>query len=101
MHWVHPDTALPATSFTDSVLSSIRQQWYGNNVHRSTSFISLYHLYQAGLCPYFYVMAQNFVVLFLLKGFAGTECNTVYVTPTTTGLRRALRSEGIQEILNL
>ena len=47
------------------------------------------------MCPYFYVIAQNFVVLFLLKGFAGTQANTVYVTPTTTGLRKALRSEGI------
>lgn len=51
------------------------------------------------MCPYFYVIAQNFVVLFLHKGFAGAEVNTVYVTPTTTGLRKALRSEGISEIL--
>ena len=64
-------------------------------MRRSTSFSSVYHLYQAGMCPYFYVIAQNFVILFLLKGFAGTLTNTVLITPTTTGLRKALRSEGI------
>jgi len=111
MQWVHPDTALAAKNLTDTILSSIRQQWYNSGiideqytilnhiVHRSTSFNSLYHLYQAGMCPYFYIIAQNFVVLFLLKGFAGTQINTVCVTPTTTGLRKALRNEGIQELL--
>ena len=71
-----------------------------HDVCRSTSFNSIYHLYQAGICPYFYVIAQNFVILFLLKGFAGTQANTVYVTPTTTGFRKALRTDGI-EILTL
>lgn len=107
MQWVHPDTAMTATNLTESFFCSIRQQWYSlwlrlvictiKYMYRSTSFNSVYHLYQAGMCPYFYVIAQNFVILFLLKGFAGTQTNTVFITPTTTGLRKALRSEGIQK----
>ncbi|XP_065912877.1 protein downstream neighbor of son homolog isoform X2 [Dysidea avara] len=88
MQWIHPDTAWNITSLNETILSTMHHQW-------STSFNSLYHLYQAGICPYFYVVAQNFVVLFLLKGFAGTEVNTVYISPTTTGLRKAMKIEGI------
>ncbi|NXB79333.1 DONS protein, partial [Donacobius atricapilla] len=67
----------------------------------SVSFTSLFHLLRAGLCPYFYVCAAQFSVLFRAAGLAGSAVPTAAVAPTTRGLRRAMHSEGIEFSLPL
>ncbi|NXK69590.1 DONS protein, partial [Sylvietta virens] len=60
----------------------------------SVSFTSLYNLLRARLCPYFYVCAAQFSVLFRAAGLAGSAVPTAAIAPTTRGLREAMRSEG-------
>lgn len=58
-------------------------------------FRSLYQLLRARQCPYFYVCAPTFTVLFRAAGVAGLADLHALLTPTTRGLRQALRDEGI------
>uniref|UniRef100_A0A8C8SCZ3 Downstream neighbor of SON n=1 Tax=Pelusios castaneus TaxID=367368 RepID=A0A8C8SCZ3_9SAUR len=67
----------------------------------SVSFTSLYNLLKAKLCPYFYVCTYQFTVLFRAAGLAGTDVITAVVSPTTRGLREAMRNEGIEFSLPL
>ncbi|XP_029832896.3 protein downstream neighbor of Son isoform X1 [Ixodes scapularis] len=60
------------------------------------SFRSLYQLVRARQCPFFYACAPGFTVLFRAAGVAGIPDLHALVTPTTRGLRQALREEGIQ-----
>ncbi|XP_061309674.1 protein downstream neighbor of Son isoform X1 [Pezoporus flaviventris] len=67
----------------------------------SVSFTSLYNLLKAKLCPYFYVCTYQFTVLFRAAGLAGSDVITAVISPTTRGLREAMRNEGIQFSLPL
>ncbi|XP_037982675.1 protein downstream neighbor of Son [Motacilla alba alba] len=67
----------------------------------SVSFTCLYNLLRAGLCPYFYVCAAQFSVLFRAAGLAGSAVPTAAIAPTTRGLRDAMRAEGIEFSLPL
>ncbi|XP_009893217.1 PREDICTED: protein downstream neighbor of Son [Charadrius vociferus] len=67
----------------------------------SVSFTSLYNLLKAKLCPYFYVCTYQFTVLFRAAGLAGSEVITAVISPTTRGLREAMRNEGIEFSLPL
>lgn len=58
------------------------------------SFTSLYNLLKAKLCPFFYVCTYQFTVLFRAAGLAGSGAATALMSPTTRGLREAMRSEG-------
>ncbi|KAM4795226.1 protein downstream neighbor of Son [Rhinophrynus dorsalis] len=65
------------------------------------SFTSLYNLLKAKLCPYFYVCTYQFTVLFRAAGFAGSNVITAIMSPTTRGLREAMKNEGIDFSLPL
>ncbi|KAM5336283.1 protein downstream neighbor of Son isoform 1-T3 [Glossophaga mutica] len=67
----------------------------------SVSFTSLYNLLKARLCPYFYVCTYQFTVLFRAAGLAGNGVTTALMSPTTRGVREALRNEGIEFSLPL
>ncbi|KFQ34246.1 Protein downstream neighbor of Son, partial [Mesitornis unicolor] len=67
----------------------------------SVSFTSLYNLLRAKLCPYFYVCTYQFTVLFRAAGLAGSDVITAAISPTTRGLREAMRNEGIEFSLPL
>ncbi|NXI58897.1 DONS protein, partial [Chloroceryle aenea] len=67
----------------------------------SVSFMSLYNLLKAKLCPYFYVCTYQFTVLFRAAGLAGSDITTAVICPTTRGLREAMRNEGIEFSLPL
>ncbi|XP_017453429.1 protein downstream neighbor of Son isoform X2 [Rattus norvegicus] len=67
----------------------------------SVSFTSLYNLLKTKLCPYFYVCSYQFTVLFRAAGLAGSSVITALITPTTRGLREAMKSEGIEFSLPL
>uniref|UniRef100_A0A2K6UV51 Uncharacterized protein n=1 Tax=Saimiri boliviensis boliviensis TaxID=39432 RepID=A0A2K6UV51_SAIBB len=60
----------------------------------SVSFTSLYNLLKTKLCPYFYVCTYQFTVLFRAAGLAGNDLITALISPTTRGLREAMRNEG-------
>ncbi|KAM3836527.1 protein downstream neighbor of Son [Vipera latastei] len=62
----------------------------------SLSFTSLYNLLRAKLCPYFYVCTYQFTVLFRAAGLAGSDTITALISPTTKGLREAMKNEGIE-----
>uniref|UniRef100_A0A8C0AXR5 DNA replication fork stabilization factor DONSON n=1 Tax=Buteo japonicus TaxID=224669 RepID=A0A8C0AXR5_9AVES len=67
----------------------------------SVSFTSLYNLLKAKLCPYFYVCTYQFTVLFRAAGLVGSDVITAVISPTTRGLREAMRNEGIEFSLPL
>ncbi|XP_065718604.1 protein downstream neighbor of Son [Patagioenas fasciata] len=67
----------------------------------SVSFTSLYNLLKAKRCPYFYVCTYQFTVLFRAAGLAGSDVITAVISPTTRGLREAMRNEGIEFSLPL
>ncbi|KAM4538271.1 protein downstream neighbor of son homolog [Fundulus diaphanus] len=72
-----------------AVQESLMKEW-------SVSLSSLYSLLKAGLCPYFYVCSYQFTVLFRAAGLAGSHCITALISPTTRGLREAMRTEGVE-----
>uniref|UniRef100_A0A4X2K0D6 DNA replication fork stabilization factor DONSON n=1 Tax=Vombatus ursinus TaxID=29139 RepID=A0A4X2K0D6_VOMUR len=67
----------------------------------SISFTSLYNLLKTKLCPYFYVCTYQFTVLFRAAGLAGNDIITAILSPTTRGLREAMKNEGIEFSLPL
>ncbi|XP_004645390.1 protein downstream neighbor of Son [Octodon degus] len=67
----------------------------------SVSFTSLYNLLKTKLCPYFYVCTYQFTVLFRAAGLAGSDIITALISPTTRGLREAMKNEGIEFSLPL
>ncbi|KAM4710840.1 protein downstream neighbor of son homolog [Anableps anableps] len=72
-----------------AIQESLMKEW-------SVSLSSLYSLLKAGLCPYFYVCSYQFTVLFKAAGFAGSDCITALISPTTRGLREAMKTEGVE-----
>lgn len=60
------------------------------------SFRSLFHLLRARQCPYFYVCANTFTVLFRAAGICGLSEIHALVTPTTRGFRQSLKQEEIE-----
>ncbi|KAL1022149.1 hypothetical protein UPYG_G00022790 [Umbra pygmaea] len=67
----------------------------------SVSLSSLYSLLKARLCPYFYVCSYQFTALFRAAGLAGNSHITALLTPTTRGLREALKADGIEYTMPL
>ncbi|KAG8518551.1 Protein downstream neighbor of Son, partial [Galemys pyrenaicus] len=62
----------------------------------SVSFTSLYNLLKTKFCPYFYVCTYQFTVLFRAAGLAGNDAITALISPTTRGIREAMKNEGIE-----
>lgn len=60
------------------------------------SFRSLFQLIRTRQCPYFYVCANNFTVLFRAGGIGGFTEMHAMITPTSRGLRHMLRQEEIE-----
>ncbi|XP_011633899.1 protein downstream neighbor of son homolog [Pogonomyrmex barbatus] len=60
------------------------------------SFRSLFHLLRVKQCPYFYVCANTFTVLFRAAGICGLSEIHALVTPTTRGFRQSLKQEEIE-----
>ncbi|KAF3706404.1 Protein downstream neighbor of son -like protein [Channa argus] len=67
----------------------------------SISLSSLYSLLKARLCPYFYLCSYQFTVLFRAAGIGGSSRITALISPTTRGLREAMKAEGIEFSLPL
>ena len=56
---------------------------------------------KARQCPYFYLLGPTFTVLFRAAGLAGSQELSALVTPSTSGLRAALRREDVEFTLPL
>ncbi|XP_041822343.1 protein downstream neighbor of son homolog [Chelmon rostratus] len=67
----------------------------------SVSLSSLYSLLKAKLCPYFYLCSYQFTVLFRAAGLGGSSSISALISPTTRGLREAMKAEGIEFSLPL
>ena len=67
-------------------------------VCRSSSLCSVYQLLRCGLCPYFYLCANQYTVLFVSAGVRGCSSLSALITPTTSGMREALQREGLYHI---
>ncbi|XP_006822883.1 protein downstream neighbor of Son-like, partial [Saccoglossus kowalevskii] len=61
----------------------------------SESFHSVFHMLRSKCCPYFYICGCQFTVLFRAAGVGGNPQISALISPTTRGLREALKSEGI------
>ncbi|KAI1278777.1 Protein downstream neighbor of Son [Halotydeus destructor] len=59
------------------------------------SIRSLYNLVKTRHCPYFYMCAPTFTVLFRSAGIAGFDDIHAIITPTTSGFRNLLKKESI------
>ncbi|XP_071480874.1 protein downstream neighbor of Son-like [Diadema antillarum] len=62
----------------------------------SESFRSVFHLLRSSHCPYFYLCTHQFTVLFRAAGLAGRTSIHALLSPTTRGLREALKNDGIE-----
>ncbi|XP_074520822.1 protein downstream neighbor of son homolog [Halichoeres trimaculatus] len=67
----------------------------------SVSLSSLYSLLKTRLCPYFYLCSYQFTVLFRAAGLGESGGITALISPTTRGLREAMKAEGIEFSLPL
>ncbi|KAM3585679.1 uncharacterized protein V6R79_024380 [Siganus canaliculatus] len=67
----------------------------------SVSLSSLYSLLKARVCPYFYLCSYQFTVLFRAAGLGGSSSISAIISPTTRGLREAMKAEGIEISLPL
>ena len=64
-------------------------------------FKNLFQLLRALHCPYFYVLANQFTVLFRAAGIGGRCEMHALLTPTTRGFRQMLKEEDIEFSLPL
>ena len=82
-------------------MSFINIHFYSYKI-RSESFRSVFHLLRSGHCPYFYLCTHHFTVLFRAGGLAAMPQIHALLSPTTRGLREALKTEGnVMFALNL
>lgn len=65
------------------------------------SFRSVFQLIRTKQCPYFYVCANSFTVLFRAGGISCFEEIHALITPTTNGFRKSLCQEQIEYTLPL
>nr|KAF6473926.1 DNA replication fork stabilization factor DONSON [Rousettus aegyptiacus] len=111
IYWLHP--AFPWLSLfprigADRKIAGKTSPWSNDETLQhilmsdwSVSFTSLYNLLKTKLCPYFYVCTYQFTVLFRAAGLAGNDVITALMSPTTRGIREAMKNEGIEFSLPL
>ncbi|XP_059614391.1 protein downstream neighbor of son homolog [Phlebotomus argentipes] len=100
LYWQHPHlpwlTLYPRTARQDSScnplgsteINALSRQW-------TESFRSVFQLLRARQCPYFYLCANSFTVLFRAAGIGGCPELHAIITPSSRGMRAALRHEEI------
>ncbi|CAL1676671.1 unnamed protein product [Lasius platythorax] len=93
-----PRSAGKVSASLASNVSLANNQCMKDALHREwcDSFRSLFHLLRARQCPYFYVCANTFTVLFRAAGICGLSEIHALLTPTTRGFRQSLKQEEIE-----
>ncbi|KAL0893652.1 hypothetical protein ABMA27_013812 [Loxostege sticticalis] len=103
LYWQHPHLPwldlyprssgkVAATSFmaaNEEVKQALHREW-------TESFRSLFQLLRALHCPYFYVCANTFTVLFRAAGLCGVPEPCALIAPTSRGFRQTLRQEDVE-----
>lgn len=84
----------PGISISHDLQRALQSDWM-------VSFQSVYQLVKARQCPYFYLLAPNFTVLFRAAGIGGAQEMTALLGPSSTGVRAALRREEVEFSLPL
>ncbi|XP_048769188.2 protein downstream neighbor of son homolog [Ostrea edulis] len=86
-----PDSKIRSSSnglLNEDIQKTLSEDW-------NESFTSAFHQLRSQHCPYFYFCTHQFTVLFRAAGVAGQSSHNALLTPTTRGLREALKNEGI------
>ncbi|XP_062550902.1 protein downstream neighbor of son homolog [Armigeres subalbatus] len=100
LYWQHPHlpwlTLFPrnAKSNHGTVLGEAERSALGKEW--AISFQNLFQLVRARQCPYFYVCANSFTVLFRAAGIGGRVETHALLAPTSRGMRAALKQEDIE-----
>lgn len=100
LYWQHPHlpwlTLFPRNSKNNNSVvlgeperAALAKEW-------AVSFRNLFQLVRARQCPYFYVCANSFTVLFRAAGIGGRVETHALLTPTSRGMRAALKQEDIE-----
>lgn len=91
-----PRSAGKVSATLASNVSIANNQCMKDALHREwcDSFRSLFYLLRARQCPYFYICANTFTVLFRAAGICGLSEIHALLTPTTRGFRQSLKQEG-------
>ncbi|XP_065075303.1 protein downstream neighbor of son homolog [Ochlerotatus camptorhynchus] len=100
LYWQHPHlpwlTLFPRNSKSNHgiVLGEVERVALGKEW--AVSFQNLFQLVRSRQCPYFYVCANSFTVLFRAAGIGGRVETHALLTPTSRGMRLALKQEDIE-----
>ncbi|KAL7727229.1 hypothetical protein ACLKA6_004489 [Drosophila palustris] len=99
-YWQHPHlpwlTLFPRSSKENNGITIGERERKALAEEWDYSFRGLFQLLRARQCPYFYLCANTFTVLFRAAGCGGRAEMHALVTPSTRGMRNALRQEGIE-----
>jgi hypothetical protein len=98
LQWVYP--ALPWLQLFPPAQEDVKLQALDPHCYTALqeewreSFQSVYHLLRSDRCPFFYLCATHFTVLFRVKGMGGAVAIHALLTPSTKGFRDVLVKEG-------
>lgn len=99
-YWQHPHlpwlTLFPRNSKDNNGILIGERERKALAVDWSDSFRGLFQLLRARQCPYFYLCANSFTILFRAAGIGGRVETHALMSPTSKGMRTALRQEGIE-----
>lgn len=105
LYWQHPSlpwlTLFPRMAKQNNGFSINEPERIALAADWVTSFRSLFQLLRARQCPYFYVCANTFTVLFRAAGIGGRTEMHAMLTPTSRGMRAALKQEDIEFVMPL
>lgn len=106
LYWQHP--ALPGVQlFPRHGQNKVDKLSLSPEMHRCivsewiNSLQCVYQLVKSRQCPYFYVCSSSFTCLFRAAGIGGSQQLLALMTPTTSGLRAALKREDVEFTLPL
>lgn len=86
---IHKVSDITSIGVHQEIRDSLQNAWFD-------SFRSVYQLVRTKQCPYFYLCANNFTVLFRAAGICGFSGIHVLITPTTRGFRKLMKGEDIE-----
>ncbi|XP_055909181.1 protein downstream neighbor of son homolog [Eupeodes corollae] len=103
--WQHPHlpwlTLFPRNSKDNNGILISERERKALALDWSDSFRGLFQLLRARQCPYFYLCANSFTILFRAAGIGGRVEIHALMSPTSKGMRSSLRQEGIEFTLPL
>ncbi|KAM7364360.1 humpty dumpty [Cochliomyia hominivorax] len=104
-YWQHPHipwmTLFPRNSRDNTGITVGERERKALAEDWDYSFRGLFQLLRARQCAYFYLCANTFTVLFRAAGTGGRVEIHALMSPTTRGMRQALRQEGIEYTMPL